>query len=57
MTPKDLCVYSPEFENKSGNRKEKDLYESVSWYAESLLSMMSVLFFLIYNENGIYNLY
>lgn len=30
MTPKDLCVYSPEFENKSGNRKEKDLYESVS---------------------------
>ena len=22
MTPKDLCVYSPEFENKSGNRKE-----------------------------------
>lgn len=56
MTPKGLCVYNPEFENKSGNRKENDLYESVSWYAESLLSMMSFIF-LIYNEDGIYNLF
>ena len=44
MTHNDLCVYSPEFENKSENRKKK-LYDSVSWYTESLLSMMSVLTF------------
>ena len=46
MTHNDLCVYSPEFENKSENRKKnKPLYDSVSWYTESLLSMMSVLIF------------